>query len=374
MKVMENLQSKDTECMAICTWVTALSHWTGSIKNAQKPILQAVESGFVTGDPLYTAIAIANVFGLALCVGDNLGELERSMRNTYSQLCDLSRRAMLLWAQPPFQFVLNYRIDDTNWRALTNLTGEIMNEVRHYHKILVFTARQDMKTLINHSFCFTYAQGEYMREAVDANHPILVVIAMLYKAQLCLNFGYTPQAEDLYTECTKRGKVFRYNYAANHFYFYGCLTFYQRYRESGHRKHLKMARKWQRGLKRIDSRGSPNVRFLTLLEAEETNALKSAKLNDIISAYDTAIAVMKKEKNVSKEALANERAGFALAHLGRREEALGYFEHAMQLYRYDWGAPTKFEWLQEKVIAMGLRRKGDEGEKRGVGDFPEQIH
>lgn len=46
--------------------------------------------------------------------------------------------------------------------------------------------------------------------------------------------------------------------------------------------------------------------------------------------------------------MANERAGFAVAELGRLEEAESYFERALQLYKYDWGSIAKYEWLQKK--------------------------
>ena len=136
--------------------------------------------------------------------------------------------------------------------------------------------------------------------------------------------------------------------AAPSWYLFGSLTYYEYYRQTGKRKHLSKARKWRRCLEQIQARGCPNVRFVSLLHAEEKSLQKRSEIEAITSVYDTAIEDMVDEKLVQTEALANERAGFILAGRGWRTEAQPYFRRAMELYLNEWGATSKYEWLKEE--------------------------
>jgi len=112
--------------------------------------------------------------------------------------------------------------------------------------------------------------------------------------------------------------------------------------------YLKKARKLRRYLEQVQARGNPNVSFVSILQAEEGSIQKSSTVEFIVSAYDSAIAIIvAKGKQARVEAMANERAGLVLAKLGCHAQAKPYLERAMWIYRHQWGATAKFEWLQE---------------------------
>jgi GAF domain-containing protein len=54
---------------------------------------------------------------------------------------------------------------------------------------------------------------------------------------------------------------------------------------------------------------------------------------------------MKAEKFVHLEALGNERLSTILFSLGRHDLSNCYLEEALRLYRDEWGAIAKCEWL-----------------------------
>jgi hypothetical protein len=49
------------------------------------------------------------------------------------------------------------------------------------------------------------------------------------------------------------------------------------------------------------------------------------------------------------EGMANERAAFFQVKLGNRADAENYFvARAMELFKYEWGSITKYDWLKEE--------------------------
>lgn len=186
-------------------------------------------------------------------------------------------------------------------------------------------------------------------QAVRAKNPIVSTIASSFKALLAYNFGFIRESVQEYKGMMANvAPQFFNTAAAPSWYLYGSLTYYEYYRQTDKRKHLNKARKWRRCLEQIQARGGPNVRFVSLLHAEERSLQKRSEIGEIASAYDTAIGDMADEKWVQFEALANERAGFVLAKRGGLTEARQYFGRALELYRNEWGATAKYEWLQDK--------------------------
>ena len=97
---------------------------------------------------------------------------------------------------------------------------------------------------------------------------------------------------------------------------------------------------------------------MTLLDAEELSVRKSMAPDTVAAAYNRAIQAMAAEGFPNLEGLANERAAFFKVKLGDREQARKYFERAMKLYKYEWGAIAKCNWLKEES-AKALARKNE---------------
>ena len=318
MKLIDQIPCKEAECPTICMSLTMVLHWKTPIREMYPILEQALNSGFEIGDVVYGSVCIANCCAIRCLLGENLESLEEFVRSTYSRLCDLSQDAMIRWVQPCMQFVLNMRSTVISWKELTILSGDIMKE------------------------------AEYMKEATETNHKILLMMAWTYKSLLAYHFGYFEMAATMYENMAPIGKVYDDSYAVVPYYFYGAMTFYERYRTTGQGKHLRTARKHIKGLKRLEAVGSPNVSaYLVFLEAER-QALKSRDATTLVAAYSKAIDSMKAVRIVHLEALANERLSVVLAPLRCHSLTESCLNRAIYLYRYRWGAIAKCEWLEQQ--------------------------
>ena len=326
MKLIDQIPCKEAECSTISLSATTLLHWKTPFREISPILVQALNSGFELGDVVHGSACMASCNYLRYTLGENLESLEAFIRSTYSRICDLGQDAMIRWAQPSMQFVLNMRSTAMDWKDLTILTGDTMNE------------------------------EEFMQEATETNHKILLMMAWTYKSLLAYHFGYFEMAATMYENLATKGLAYGSSYGAAPYYFYGAMIFYERYRSTGKHKHLRTVRKHMKGLKRLEAVGSPNVSaYLVFLQAED-KSLKSRDAATLVAAYTKAIDAMKAERFVHLEFLANERLSVVLALLGFHDElAKTYLEQAMFLCRYQWGASAKYDWLQMQHTQFAAR-------------------
>ena len=187
-------------------------------------------------------------------------------------------------------------------------------------------------------------ESEYLKEATTSNQKLMLMMAWTYKSLLAYNFGCYEMAEMMYYTMDGILRLYRNTFVAPPYHFFGAMIFYERYRSTRRVKHLKIARKHVKGLKRFEAAGSPNVSTFVLSLEAEALALKSRDVIELVSAYTKAINALKAERIVHREALANERLGFVLHSLGCHDLANSYLEIALSLYG-EWGATAKYEWL-----------------------------
>lgn len=320
LKMQEQLRCRDAECAAVTLSHSMLMHWERPIRDMRGPITDAFRCGYQTGDKLYCFYAATLCFGFGFFLGDNLPKLEDYMHLTYQQISGLGQADFfLLWLKPAYQFVLNMQNQEVScWRDLTMLTGDIMNE------------------------------QEYMYVVVGARNTLMMMIAWVYKSMLAYYFGFYSMAESIYNDMDSISQVYRYNYSVVPYYQFGALIFYERFRETRQRKHMRQARKYKKLLLQIKRMGSPNVSaYLTLLDAVEAS-LQNPTIAILFSTFNRAIDAMAAEEWPHMEALANELAGFAFVEKNALFEAEGYFERSLELYQTNWGAHAKYQCLREK--------------------------
>jgi hypothetical protein len=178
--------------------------------------------------------------GIQLLLGENLDHLELLIRSTYSRIRDLSQDALVMWAEPILQFVLNLKCQDVvDWENLTILTGEIMNE------------------------------SSYIQKALQTNHQILVLNVLIHKVQLTFYFGQWENSIAICNDMMALKQGSHLNFAAMSCSFFGAMSSYSLYRKNKHHKHLKAARQLQRILWQANAKSCPNVAiFLNFLKAE----------------------------------------------------------------------------------------------------------
>jgi hypothetical protein len=155
-------------------------------------------------------------------------------------------------------------------------------------------------------------------------------------------------SESIFIKLMSTGKSFFYSYGAPSHALFGGIASYSCYQQSGKRKHLKLARSNRRRLASAVSRGCLNAQvYLSFLDAEDLAVRQSSSPNAVSAAYNTAIEKFFSVGFPHMEAYALERAGFFQAKLGNYDDAVFYFQKALDLYYNTWGSIARHDWLVE---------------------------
>jgi hypothetical protein len=136
-------------------------------------------------------------------------------------------------------------------------------------------------------------EDDYFREVYATNHAVLVVVALLWKAKLAVDFGNFRVATSIFESCKSFGAdALQFSHVAFPFYWDQARAHYGLFAETGQRKHLRKARTYKRILKRMTgNHGCPNASPLhTFLVAQEASLKKkSSNVVAICAAYEAGI-------------------------------------------------------------------------------------
>ncbi|KAI2505379.1 PhoQ sensor [Fragilaria crotonensis] len=331
LAMLEKMKCKEVECATLIISTSLSSHFQEPINGLIGSFDHAMDAGLESGDVVW------GIYSLSVCVesrcmiGQNLAALEEYQRERYQRAAQFGQDALLRWSEPSMQYVLNLQCCSCNWRDLLTLSGEIMDE------------------------------DEYTKFGVDANNELILWTVWFFKMQLAYQFGVYHVAERFLPDLDRTGDTAQANFSVPLWYYLAASIHYELYHRfpSEKRAHLKAARKYHKAVKRLDF--SPNsTPFLTLLAAEELSSRGKAKPEKVVAAYSRAIGAMAATGWANMEGLANERVGFYMVRVGDLDLASAYFDRAMHLYRYEWGALAKYEWLLEQSEQL----LGDRGESQ----------
>jgi hypothetical protein len=123
-------------------------------------------------------------------------------------------------------------------------------------------------------------------------------------------------AATIYERMDLVGRVYENTFGGPAYHFYGAMIFYELYRTTRQRKHVKAARRHVKRLKWFEATGSPNVSMFSILIQAELLALRSSDVGALVVVYTNAIDLLKAEGLVHLEALANERLSVILSAIG----------------------------------------------------------
>jgi len=319
LELTRRIHCKDSECLALTINTCTLLHWKMTVREIVPIMFEAMNGGFDVGNVVSSSFCVGNLCLIRYALGENLGRLEEFVHESTVRISSLSEDGMHRYAQPFMQFVVNMRGSGRTGKDVTELSGDIMDE------------------------------NEYMRAAVATKNRVGVMSVWSCKSILAFHFGCYDLADCLYKRMESMSERYPYGMGGPHFYFHGAMIFYERFRATRHRRHLRLVRKYRNDLLRFEAAGSPNVKeFLILLKAEEVS-MKSKDCGALVTAYTAAIDAMKEARFVHLESLANERLSTVLSLLGHHELSESYLDRALELCHDPyWGSSTKHEWLLEK--------------------------
>jgi len=319
LAMLERMSCKESECTTVGFALAFIQFRKQPFDELIDPLLRAADSGYKRGDVMYATYCSSQCYYMQNYLGTNLTTLEVSMRASYDKVRELGQDGTILWLQPLLQYVLNMQSDDSKWEQISLLSGEIMKE------------------------------EEYFRQVDEANHPILTVIGALVKAEIACFFDRYSDAAVMFEKIEAAEETIQLSYASLSYCWNAARTHYSLFEHSRKRYHLRKGRRYRRLLQRMVGAECPNaVPLLAFLVVQESmlrrGDMTDAALRDV---YDRGIVCLADAKLVHLEGVLNEKAGFAFARRGLRVEAERYFHRALHIYRNDWGAIAKYNWLQE---------------------------
>jgi predicted ATPase len=315
MKILKKNNLKDRECSTVELKLSFISHWSMKLKTLV-PILEDVMNGAVkSGDVIYGGFCLVHSFQFRFLSGESLKSLESNMRAHYSQIIDHGLDAMMWWSQPCLQFAINMRRSSSDWKELTTLSGEIMNEDDFTSKILASKLES------------------------------MLIVLWTFKAYLAFNFGYFDLADEIYDKLKRQKILTNTSYIGPFYYFLGAMISFERYRDTKKRFFLRKARQNTEVMKRFYKAGNPNtVEFLAIMKAEGIS-IKSRDVMAITSAYSIAIEDCAKVGFVHLEVLAHERLSSELFGLRDYDQSKLHLNRAIEICDESWEATGKRDWL-----------------------------
>jgi hypothetical protein len=91
-------------------------------------VARAVHSALEVGDVVYGSLSIALFAGFQYCSGENISSIDQFARSKCVRINDLCSNAIPLWTKPGMQCLANLQSTSLNWKDLTILSGDIMDE------------------------------------------------------------------------------------------------------------------------------------------------------------------------------------------------------------------------------------------------------
>lgn len=191
----------------------------------------------------------------------------------------------------------------------------------------------------------------YFRQVHADEHVFLTAVGYLVKAEIASYFDQFFVAASMYekiealeeqtVQMTFFAPFYNWNVARVHFNIAAL---------SKKRWHTRKGRKYRKLLERMQSSGCPNSGALLAFLDAEKNAQDKHITNEtaLHEIYNRGIDYLAKSKLLPFEGILNEKAGFEFARRGWYVGADQYFQRALQIYGYEWGATAKYNRLVEK--------------------------
>ena len=313
LKMVDILNCEKTKARTIALLNHFVLHWRQPLPIGIDEFQKAYSLGMETGDIHFAFAAALGYIAFLFYSCESISHVVIEATEVIKMLRDFNHGPANAVVQPAAQFCANLmgQADDP-----LILTGEHMNE------------EQIMKDL------------ELYQNA------ILSQFLNVMRMQLALYFENTDGIRrwlpkvDIAT-VAYQGNFLQYTMRAMCGLCYNIL-----YRQKKNRRYRARTRTITKVLKRWTEEGCMNAEpFYRLMDAERLSLLRN-KPDEVIAAYERAIAVAVRNSSLVFEAMCRERAGVALAN-DRPDVAKQYMTKAVDLWRI-WGADGKAEHVQMK--------------------------
>jgi histidine kinase len=317
--MLDRMQSRESTCPTMVYALTMVTYLKEPFVDLVDPLYHAAGSGFQYGDILYATFCALQSFVMQIHLGRNCAYIESLMRVTYARVSDLGQYSLLLWLQPPLQYLLNMQSSDSMWDFMHILSGDIMGEEAYLHQTL------------------------------STNNNMQATIVLLWKSKLAVEFG--------------GGKKYgmdtaRWSFGGPSYLFLQARAHFGIFESSGRSGNLGKARRYMRLLQKMVDNGCPDAAPLcAFLVAQEATLRKRRAIDESVlrTAYQRGIDHFVKSKSCDLEGMLSERAGFDFAERGLNAEAERYFSRALFLFKNEWGATAKHNQLRhDSARALGV--------------------
>ena len=320
LQVIERFQGKALQAKTLVRFQAGVRHWQDPLRDTLNPLGQGYQLGLEVGD-LESAAICAEVYGYhAYFAGEELTQLEVSLK-TYSQgIQAIQQQTMLVWNESCRQQVLNLlgQSDDP-----TYLMGDAYDEtvnlpqqqayqdgfglgMVYLHKSMACYLFEQPEIAIEHLHTaaqFLSSFASFAAAPVFHFYTVLAHLATLPMSETCDAIEWSPPVEKSYAQLQSAARSAPTNYQHKL-----ELVMAERYRVLGQR-------------------------------------------HDAEDAYDRAIAGAKANQYIQEEALAGELAAKFYLTRGKEKIAAVYLQEAYYCYAH-WGAKAKTKHLEANYPAL----------------------
>jgi predicted ATPase len=322
LALTRKLKCLETEISTRTLLSLGVLHWKEPIKNLADPLTKAFSGSFMTGNLWYGALASANALLSSLCCGSNLIILRKQALNYLAKFKEYKQDQLAICLLPTSQCILHFTSTFDYWSDAVKITGEVMNE------------------------------EDYLEECDRSNYKTLKGDLYTLKLLMAYSFGQLDAAKIILKKLKAAAKVMRLHYLFYTYHFFAGMTNLALYQSEPKNDYLRKARSHKKKLQNLRAVNCPNSEPLVkILELEELSLSASSgpDLQRYESALHEAVQACRDAGLVQHTAIAYERAGFMFAAHNDFPKAETYFDHALDLFKHEWGSIAKYSWLKRQV-------------------------
>jgi len=330
LDMLSRLESRVSESRTIFVVNIGTFHWMRPIRDGKGPLLQAYNSGMITGDVVSALWALFAHYEFSFICGESVDVMEQLLSTCYQESMDQQKDNMANSMLMHSQAIQNIQgISDNT----VMIVGDLFDERKYAPKDGEEQSKEDGLLSLGIGGAKIFLAAHFAEYETGAELAVQLVDTLI--AQLA-------------------GIVFLVLWTS-----YGGLSCYAAYhqlpshRAKQRKRYLKMAKHCRKKIKHWYSLGNPNCEHIVaMLDGEEL--WRRGRIADAIEHYERAIRVARKNQFTHYEAYANERLGDLLyeqhkdGKKNRPKAAKERYNESMMIYA-KWGGKRKVEMLRAKI-------------------------
>ncbi len=317
LKILDKFNGIELRSKVYFIFGSMINHWKRHVSEDTEYFINAYKNGYATGDFSFASYALNHYMFQCFFSGKRLNEVKREFERHYLSLKNLQQLSTAMANDLWYQVIINLSggVED-----LTVIKGEKSNEDELIPQWINMNEKTNLGFYTVGKMILCYIFNDYKKSieiALKGKEYLSSVMGMFFVPEYY--FYYSLSMISYYPEVSNRQK----------------RIFLRRIK-----KHLKKMKKWA-------SHAPMNFKHKYLLIEAGLRSLVSKDIKSILSLYDRAIELARKNEFLQDEAMGNELAGKYLISMNLNKAAIPYITEARYLFR-SWGADNKVKDIEKR--------------------------